>query len=438
MQEASLNPLTKLRMSAIRTVRSVWARIPESLRYRMWTIAGPRWQSAYARSMIARPATYRPSNPEAPLVVAGLFSTANGIGEAARTTYRALQAAGLNPIAVDLSEPFAPVDLTSEIQCQPMPDDQAGTLILQLNGPETMSAMQHLGLERGRNWYTIGYWAWELPTFPKGWDKAFRYLSELWTISNFTADALRKHEDAPDIHVFGHAITPRKGVRPARMKFGWKKDQLVFLTMADSMSSFERKNPIATIRAFRAAFGEDPSKRLIVKTRNLARSEAAMENLKAAIHGAENIEILDRSLSEKDQWALLKSCDVLVSLHRSEGFGLGLAETMALGKPVICTDWSGNMDFTNETSAALVRSSLIPCIDEYGIYGDTSAHWADPDHEDAVKQMRRLAEDLDDRNRLAANGKAHIEKVASARGMGAQMSARLDQIPRNEDNTEAP
>lgn len=429
MQDASLTQLARLRMSVMRIARSLWARIPESWRYRMWTLAGPRWQSAYARSMIARPAQHRPSNPEAPLVVAGLFSTANGIGEAARTTYRALQAAGLNPIAVDLSEPFAPVDLTSEIPCQPMPDDQEGTLILQLNGPETMSAMQHLGLERGRNWYTIGYWAWELPTFPTGWEKAFRYLSELWTISTFTADALRKHPEAPDIHVFGHAVAPPKGVRPARMKFGWKKDQLIFLTMADSMSSFERKNPIATIRAFRAAFGEDPSKRLIVKTRNLARSETAMTNLTAAIHGAQNIEILDTSLSEKDQWALLKSCDVLVSLHRSEGFGLGLAETMALGKPVICTDWSGNMDFTNETSAALVRSSLIPCEDEYGVYGDTSAYWADPDHEDAVGHMRQLAEDAEARRKLAAAGKAHIAKVASARSTGQRMSDRLEQVP---------
>ncbi|MHA7857260.1 MAG: glycosyltransferase family 4 protein [Henriciella sp.] len=436
MQDAPPAPLTRLRMSMLRVARSLWARIPESWRYRMWTIAGPRWQSAYARSMIARPAQYRPSNPEAPLVVAGLFSTANGIGEAARTTYRALQAAGLNPIAVDLSEPFAPVDLTSEIPCQQMPDDQEGTLILQLNGPETMSAMQHLGLERGRNWYTIGYWAWELPTFPTGWEKAFRYLSELWTISTFTADALRKHPDAPDIHVFGHAVAPPKGVRPARMKFGWKKDQLIFLTMADSMSSFERKNPIATIRAFRAAFGEDPSKRLIVKTRNLARSETAMTNLTAAIHGAQNIEILDTSLSEKDQWALLKSCDVLVSLHRSEGFGLGLAETMALGKPVICTDWSGNMDFTNETSAALVRSSLIPCEDEYGVYGDTSAYWADPDHEDAVGHMRRLAEDTEARRKLAATGKAHIEKLASASRTGQRMSDRLDEVPNAPDPAE--
>ena len=421
----------------MRALRSIWTRIPESWRYRLWTIAGPRWQSAYARSMIARPAAHRPADPNAPLVVAGLFSTANGIGEAARTTYRALKAAGLNPIAVALSEPFAPVDHKSEIPCQPMPDSVEGTLILQLNGPETMSAMQHLGLERGRNWYTIGYWAWELPTFPTGWDKAFRYLSELWTISAFTADALRKHDATPEIHVFGHAVTPPKGVRPARMKFGWKKDQLVFLTMADSMSSFERKNPIATIRAFRAAFGDDPKKHLVVKTRNLARSEAAMSNLNAAINGAGNIEILDTSLSEKDQWALLKSCDVLVSLHRSEGFGLGLAETMALGKPVICTDWSGNMDFTTETSAALVRSELVPCVDEYGIYGDTSAHWAEPNHEDAVRQMRRLADDPDYRLRLAKVGKAHIEQVASPAGMGDRKKARLDEIARAPQDDEA-
>jgi glycosyltransferase involved in cell wall biosynthesis len=384
--------------------------------------------------MIARPALHRPSDPNAPLVVAGLFSTANGIGEAARTTYRALEAAGLHPIAVDLSEPFAPVDLTSEIACQPMPDDVEGTLILQLNGPETMSAMQHLGLERGRNWYTIGYWAWELPTFPTGWEKAFRYLSELWTISSFTADALRKHEDAPDIHVFGHAVAPPPSVQPARAQFGMEDDQLVFLTMADSMSSFERKNPIATIHAFREAFGDDPSKRLIVKTRNLARSETAMTNLSAAIHGAENIAILDTSLSEKDQWALLKSCDVLVSLHRSEGFGLGLAEAMALGKPVICTDWSGNMDFTTETSAGLVGSRLIPCQDEYGIYGNTDAEWADPDHDEAVRLMRKLAEDAPARAQLANAGKTHIERVASAAGVGEKMRTHLEQIPAAPDH----
>lgn len=434
MQEASLSPITRLRLSVMRALRSVWGRVPESWRHRMWTLAGPRWQSAYARSMIARPALHRPSDPNAPLVVAGLFSTANGIGEAARTTYRALEAAGLHPIAVDLSEPFAPVDLTSEIACQPMPDDVEGTLILQLNGPETMSAMQHLGLERGRNWYTIGYWAWELPTFPTGWEKAFRYLSELWTISSFTADALRKHEDAPDIHVFGHAVAPPPSVQPARAQFGMEDDQLVFLTMADSMSSFERKNPIATIHAFREAFGDDPSKRLIVKTRNLARSETAMTNLSAAIHGAENIAILDTSLSEKDQWALLKSCDVLVSLHRSEGFGLGLAEAMALGKPVICTDWSGNMDFTTETSAGLVGSRLIPCQDEYGIYGNTDAEWADPDHDEAVRLMRKLAEDAPARAQLANAGKTHIERVASAAGVGEKMRTHLEQIPAAPDH----
>ncbi|MFN3213090.1 MAG: glycosyltransferase family 4 protein [Henriciella sp.] len=435
MQEASLSPITRLRLGVMHALRSVWGRVPESWRHRLWTLAGPRWQSAYARSMIARPAPHRPSDPNAPLVVAGLFSTANGIGEAARTTYRALEAAGLNPIAVDLSEPFAPVDLTSEIACQPMPDDVEGTLIVQLNGPETMSAMQHLGLERGRNWYTIGYWAWELPTFPTGWEKAFRYLSELWTISSFTASALRKHQDAPDIHVFGHAVAPPETIQSARAKYGMAEDQLVFLTMADSMSSFERKNPIATIRAFREAFGDDPSRCLIVKTRNLARSETAMSNLNAAIHGAANIEILDTSLSEKDQWALLNSCDVLVSLHRSEGFGLGLAEAMALGKPVICTDWSGNMDFTTEANAGLVRSRLIPCQDEYGIYGDTDAEWADPDHDEAVRLMRKLAEDAPARTQLANAGKAHIERVASAAGVGTKMRTHLEQIPAAPDRT---
>ena len=313
-------------------LKSIWSRLPHSWRHAFWTTLGPRWQSAYARQMIARPASLRPLDPSAPLVVAGLFNTANGIGEGARTTYRALKAAGLNPIAVDLTELFAPMDIKTDIPCHPMPDDMEGTIILQLNGPETMSAMQHLSMRRNRNWYTIGYWAWELPNFPVGWDKAFRYLSEIWTISSFSADALRQHPKAPRISVFGHAISPPKAVRNARAKMGWSDDEFVFLTLADSMSSLERKNPFAAIRAFREAFGEAPNRRLVIKTRNLNRSEAAQSRIESEIGDAKNISLLDASLTEAELWGLLESADALISLHRSEGFGLTMAEAMALSK----------------------------------------------------------------------------------------------------------
>lgn len=411
-------------------LRRLWTLLPTSWRHQFWTLAGPRWQSAYARSMIARPAESRPTDPRAPLVVAGLFNTASGIGEGARTTYRALQAAGLDPIAVDLSAPFAPVDLNTDIPCQPMPSEQEGTLILQLNGPETMSAMQHLGLRRGRNWYTIGYWAWELPNFPIGWETAFKYLSEIWTISDFAAAALRQHPAAPKISVFGHAISPPQNLQTDRARFGWD-DAFVFLTMADSMSSFERKNPFATIRAFQHAFGDSPAHKLVIKTRNIDRHEAARQALEQAIGDAKNIALLDASLSEPELWLLLNSADALISLHRSEGFGLTLAEAMALSKPVICTNWSGNTDFTHAGSAALVDYSLIPCVDPYGVYQIEDTKWASADESHAAKLMKQVAEDESFRQRLGRSGKETISELASLENVGARMASHLECIPKS-------
>jgi len=412
-----------------RFLRMIWRAVPRSVRFRVWMLAGPRWQDEYARQMLATPAMTRSKRADVPLVVAGLFSTANGIGEAARATYRALYAAGLRPIAVDLSKSLAPMDLESDILCQTMPSEQHGTLILQLNGPEVMAALQHLGMRRGRNWYTIGYWAWELPTFPKDWHRAFRHVSELWAISTYTGDALNAHPDAPEIQVLPHAISVPPLVSSARTRYGWTDNQFIFLTMADGMSSLSRKNPFATIRAFKSAFGDDPNRRLIIKTRNLDHKPEAKADLLETIGDAENIEILDESLSEDDRWALLNSVDCFVSLHRSEGFGLVLAEAMALGKPVICTNWSGNTDFTSEETAVLVDYELVPCEDPYGIYTDTSAHWAEVDLADAVAKMTKIASDSSYREQIGAAAKQHIESWASAERIGELMAERLASIP---------
>ncbi|MCH9752020.1 MAG: glycosyltransferase family 4 protein [Alphaproteobacteria bacterium] len=371
----------------------------------------------------------RPRNSNAPVVVAGLFNTANGIGEAARATYRALDTAGLKPIAVDLSQQLALVDLESDIVCEAMPSDEQGTLILQLNGPEVMAALQHLDMTRGRNWYMIGYWAWELPTFPGDWHRAFRFLSEIWAISDFTGDALRRHPRAPNVRVLPHAISPPNDVHNLRITNGWPEDAFVFLTMADGMSSLTRKNPFAAILAFKAAFGNDPNRRLIIKTRNLDHKPEAKSDLMEAIGAANNIEIMDASLSEDDLWALLNSVDCFVSLHRSEGFGLVVAEAMALGKPVICTGWSGNMDFTSAETAALVDYKLVPCIDPYGIYTETSAHWAEVDPDDAVAKMKKVAEDPAYREQIGTAAKQHIEVWASPERVGKLMAERLSEIP---------
>lgn len=415
------------RMALKTVLKTLWRLIPRRIRKALWIVIGSRIHRSYEILQLARPAKIAPQTDSAPLVIAGLFSTANGIGEAARATYRALQAAGLFPIAVDLSEHLAPVDLKTDIKCQSMPANEIGTLILQLNGPETKAALHHLGMRRDRTWYTVGYWAWELPVFPKHWQGEFRFLSEVWAISEFTREALQKNPNAPTIKVVPHAISPPGSLRDKLDAHRLSNNKFIFLTMADGMSSLTRKNPFATIRAFKTAFGDDPEYRLIVKTRNLDHKPEAKAHMLEAIAGAENIELLDESLSEADLWALLNSVDCFVSLHRSEGFGLVLAEAMALGKPVICTNWSGNTDFTSAETAALVDYELVPCDDPYGIYTDTTALWAEADLEDAVAKMKKVASDPVFCEKIGRAAKRHIEAWASAERIGKLMAQRLSE-----------
>lgn len=411
--------------SAFFAARKVWRVLPRSVRYAAFRTVGPSVRGVYDRFTLARPVMETPVGRDAPFVLAGLFSTANGIGEAARVTYRALCAAGVTPIAVDLSPQLAPVDMQCDIPLSAMPDAQEGTLLLQLNAPEIPTALHHLDMRRGRRWRTIGYWAWELPIFPKHWDKAFAYLSDVWAISTFTKSALALHPRAPDMAVFGHAVCPPDGLTSDRGEFGLPSDAFVFLAMADSMSSMERKDPFSAIAAHREAFGDDPRRVLVLKTRNLARDPLAQARLEGAIAGAGNIRVMDVSLSERKRWELMHAVDAVVSLHRAEGYGLVMAEAMAIGKPVVCTGWSGNMDFTTQEAAFLVDYTLIPCDDPYDVYRARGAQWAQADVAHAAQQLRRVAEDGEARECVAAAGRAARAYHDDLARVGAAMARTL-------------
>ncbi|MEM6410599.1 MAG: glycosyltransferase family 4 protein [Pseudomonadota bacterium] len=379
----------------------------------------------YSLQRVARPAAAVPARADAPIVVAGFFSTASGVGEGARSTWRALKAVGLSPLAVDLSERFAQVDHRSSIPLHPMPSDPDGTLILQVNAQESLSALLSLGMDRRRNWYTIGYWAWELPTFPKGWERAFPLVSEIWGVSNFASNAFRLGPSPPPVSVFGHGITVPHDIPIDRARFGLPEDAFVFLTFADSKSSLERKNPIAAIETHKRAFGDDPNSILVLKTRNLNGSPKANDRLKKAIAGAENIRLMDGSMSGEERWKLMSSVDSLISLHRSEGFGLTIAEAMALGRAVVTTNWSGNMDFCNEERVWLVDSHLVDTDDPYGVYSDYQSQWAQVDVDHAVERVREVRGDAAKRAQKIQLARDTIAQHWNPKKLGESMSSHL-------------
>ncbi len=189
--------------------------------------------------------------------------------------------------------------------------------------------------------YIVGYWAWELPQVPRDWNFGVPFVHEVWVPSTFTAEAIRPITGGRPVRVVPHPVTVPGGTRATWIEAG---RPFTVLTIFNALSSVARKNPFAVIDAFKTAFGDDRDARLVIKALNMAHAPLAMRQRLAA-EASPNITLIDHVMSEADLEALYAKSDVLVSLHRSEGFGLTVAEAMARGLAVISTDWSGTVDF---------------------------------------------------------------------------------------------
>jgi len=381
-------------------LRRLWQRLPQNT----------RTQILFDVSRIVAPQPDARPCGGLPLGIAGLFSTASGVGEGARLAYASLDAAGYAPAAFDLSPSFGQVELTKTALRRTLAPG-AGSLIVHHNGPYLPHALWALGRSRVRGRRIIGYWAWELPRLPENWQFSFRYLHEIWVPSAFTRDAVAAATNKP-VHVVPHPLPSVTATPNMRARLGLPADAMVVLNVFHLGSAFARKNPLAAIAAFRKAFGDAPDRLLAIKLIDNGAQWARRE-LDAAIAGAGNIRLIEGMLPEADMAGLMAAADIVISLHRSEGFGLVPAQAMALGKPVVATAWSGNLDFMHRNNSALVSYSLIPVHDPEGAFKSGEQNWADANVEEAAAWLRRLADDADLRANLGA---------AAARDVAAQLS----------------
>ena len=397
--ESGLNERMPPRRSAL---RRLWQQLPQNTRS----------QILFDVSRIVAPLPDVDPRGGFPLAIAGLLSTASGVGEGARLAYASLDAAGYAPAAFDLSPAFGQVELSDAAQRRGLAPG-AGSLIVHHNGPYLPHALWALGRARVRGRRIIGYWAWELPRLPDAWHASFRYLHEIWVPSTFTRDAVAAATDKP-VHVVPHPLPPMAATPDMRGKLGLPPDALIVLNVFHLGSAFSRKNPLAAVAAFRKAFGDAPDRILAIKLIDNGAQWARRE-LDVAIAGAGNIRLIEGMLPEADMAGLMAAADIVISLHRSEGFGLVLAQAMALGKPVIATGWSGNLDFMSKKNSALVSYSLIPVRDPEGAFDSDDQMWADANVEEATAWLRRLAGDAEMRARMGA---------AAAKDVAAQLSPR--------------
>ncbi len=390
--------------------------------HRVWRLFPPRRRRRLVTAVTALLAPRIDRHPppaRAGVAVAGELSRASGLGENARLMLLGLQHLGIPywPIDVGALLPGASADLPVAADGKPPP---GAPLVVHVNPPLLPLVLLRLrrGLGRGRR--VIGYWSWELPTAPPDWRVGARFVHEVWTLTPFVAAALEQLLPGK-VRVVPPpmAIAPPRPSALDRAAFGLPADAVVVLVSFNLASSFERKNPLAAIAAFRAAFGDRTDRLLLLKVGNRSHFPEDFARLAAAAAAAPNIRLETRTLPTADLHALTACSDIVLSLHRSEGFGLVPAEAMLLGKPVIATGWSGNMAFMDATSAALVGYRLVPAEDQRHVY--EGASWAEPDQADAVAHLRRLADDAAVRATLGARGR----EAAFARLGVAPLAAAL-------------
>lgn len=360
------------------------------------------------------------------LNIVGFLAAELGIGEGARCMVRGADAAGiptsLVPLKLHCLNPQGERVFADRFQeTNPQPVN-----IFHVDPPVSADIDHHHGKAFRAGKYNIGYWAWELPDFPDGWVEACRYFDEIWCPSDFVREAVSIKAPIP-VLTMPHPIAFERPQGDFRARFGLPRDAFVFLFVYDLNSYSARKNPGAVLRAFRAAELAGKDTCLAIKLHNAAANKADFAALSEAVADLPGTVLISETLSRQDLIQLESACDCFVSLHRSEGFGLSIAECMYLGKPVIATDWSASAEFVNETNGCPVRCSEVVLERSYGPYGKGS-RWAEPDIEHAAWWMQRLYGDRALAKRLGDEARKTIETRFSPAVIGARYRKRLEAI----------
>lgn len=358
--------------------------------------------------------------------VAGYIESEKGVGEAARATLRSLKAVSM-PYAVNniLDVSASGVERPGYRFSRKTP---FGVNLIHVN-----ANLIHRYVRRNRrsmeNRYNIAYWNWELSSFPEEWQDRFSHLQEVWVPSRFTLEAISRRSPIP-VFQMPYSIDPDQtgGQDWFRAQLGLTPRTFVFLFYFDFHSFMERKNPIGLISAFRKAFGAKEDVALVIKCSHSRRSSLAL--LERASERAPNIKFYDAILTREALNSMLGGCDAYVSLHRSEGFGLTLTEAMNLGKPVIATAYSSNLDFMNEGNSFLVKYRLTEIEKDQGPY-KKGCLWAEPDVDHAAELMRYAYNNRDQAAAVGEQGQREIRQLLHPSVIGSAIRARVAEVVHN-------
>jgi glycosyltransferase involved in cell wall biosynthesis/SAM-dependent methyltransferase len=361
--------------------------------------------------------------------VAGFLRGGLGLGQAARLYVAALQEAGVpvRTMTVDPRMPDVPGAVAKSTDWTDLTTDADLPFnLVCVNAPELPAFSAEAGREFFEDRYTIGVWAWETDVVPASWDRAFAMVDEIWVYSSYIVELLSHAAPVPVVRMPLPILPPDPHGAQLTIDV---PDGFTFLFIFDFFSTLQRKNPLGLVEAFKRAFAPGEGPHLLLKSFNGDYKPDRLAQLRRAAEDRPDVHIVDRFVSEAERAALMARCDAYVSLHRAEGFGLTLGEAMALGKPVIGTGFSSNLDFMTQANSYLVDYEMTrvgPDGENYPAEG----RWAEPDLDHAAALMREVWEDQAEARARGARAQRDIAEGFSVAAVGDLARARLKRIAR--------
>ena len=355
-----------------------------------------------------------------------------GMGEHARSTFRAFRAAGAEPGLLDVADHRGDTDPDLDRDFSPFLSAGAGAVNLYcVNGDEADRVIETVGRKAFDGSYNIIYPAWELARYPEPWAKVLRQFDEVWAPSAFIQEAIAGVVSKPVVHM-PLAVDLKLSSFLGRRHFGIPEEAFVVLFFFDFSSFADRKNPGAVLRAFELLAARRPDAHIhcVIKSRGGAdadEAQTALEDRLAAL--APRAQAIYGDLTDNEIKNLVRVCDVFVSLHRSEGFGRGMAEAMAMGRPAIATGYSGNLDFMTPQTSLLVDYDLVPVAKGAYPHGDGQV-WAEASPEHASRLIEKLLDDPAEARAIGQRARRHIRENFSVHAIGQRYVDRLKAIGR--------
>ena len=286
----------------------------------------------------------------------GPTGVVSGLGSAARGYVAALRAAEIPVDVVPAHEVFFHQSSVGSAERHQRPRHSIS--LVHINADSVHRFLHFHGGTFRRAHYKIGMWVWELPALRDEWSRVIGHCDEIWVPSTFNQRAVQAMTAKPVIMV-PFVVSASEAPQP-----GWRKklqlgdDEFVFLYVFDASSLVGRKNPKCLVDAFEAAFSDNDRVRLVLKVSYLDSDLEFRGYLDALVERNPRCVVVRQTIDADDLAGLVSACNCYVSPHRSEGFGLTIAEAMALGVPVISTDYSGSIDFVSDEVGYATRANV--------------------------------------------------------------------------------